>query len=118
MDRTSSPAYEVLRASSRRVLRLVESEIMRQGGGSAAVWNDMLECCASRRAYLPALCELAGLGFITVERHPKKHICRLANGWRDIASMHEAVRVSARARTLRHPPMTMPPQPATASVSA
>ena len=32
MDRMQSPAYEVLRASSRRVLRLVLNEIVRQGG--------------------------------------------------------------------------------------
>jgi len=33
--RTQSHAYLVLHASARRVLRLVESEIARQGGGRA-----------------------------------------------------------------------------------
>jgi hypothetical protein len=69
-DREQSPAYRALRASSRRVLRLVEAECGRQGGGSATIWNDQFEIACSRRAYLPALCELQELGFITVERFP------------------------------------------------
>ena len=46
---TQSHAYLVLRASARRVLRLVESEIARQGGGAATVYADQLEYCGSRR---------------------------------------------------------------------
>ena len=48
MDRMQSPAYEVLRASSRRVLRLVLNEIVRQGG-DATIYADMLEQTGSRR---------------------------------------------------------------------
>ena len=39
----------------------------------------MLEHCGSRRVYLRAMCELAGLGFITVDRYPKKHFARWTN---------------------------------------
>jgi hypothetical protein len=115
MDREHSPAYGILRASARHVLRLVESEIAQQGGGSAVIWNDMLEHCGSRRVYLPALCELAGLGFITVERYPKKHLCGLADGWRQIGSMREAALIAARARSQPKQPVMMPPQPASVS---
>jgi hypothetical protein len=41
----------VLRASARRVLRLVEIEITRQGGRVATVYTDQLELCGSRRIY-------------------------------------------------------------------
>ena len=44
-QRTQSHAYCVLRASARRVLRLVESEIARQGGDVATICTDQLEYC-------------------------------------------------------------------------
>ena len=37
----------MLRASARRVLRLVEIEITRQGGSVATVYTDQLELCGS-----------------------------------------------------------------------
>ena len=48
-ERTRSPAYAVLRASSRRVDRLIQSELARQGGGVATIFNDQFELCGSRR---------------------------------------------------------------------
>ena len=50
-ERTRSPAYAVLRASSRRVDRLIQSELARQGGGVATIFNDQFELCGSRRVY-------------------------------------------------------------------
>jgi hypothetical protein len=40
MDRESSPAFAVLRASSKRLLLFIEGEIARQGGGlSRSAWT-------------------------------------------------------------------------------
>lgn len=41
-EKTRSPAYLALRASARRVLRLVEAEIARQGSGVATIYTDQL----------------------------------------------------------------------------
>jgi len=55
-DRRRPLAYSVLRASTRRVLAMVEAEIARQGGGRVVIHNDQFEHCGSRRVYLPANC--------------------------------------------------------------
>jgi hypothetical protein len=60
-ERTRSPAYLALRASARRVLRLVEAEIARQGSGVATIYTDQFELCGSRRVYRPALAEIHAL---------------------------------------------------------
>ena len=119
MDRTQSPAYGVLRASARRVLQLVESEIAQAGRRQRRdLRNDMLEHCGSRRVYLRAMCEFGRLGLHHGrDRYPKKHICALDEALRQIRSMREAVLIAARARTQRMQPVTLPPQTA-ASVSA
>ena len=44
-ERTRSPAYLALRASARRVLRLVEAEIARQGSGVATIYTDQFGLC-------------------------------------------------------------------------
>ena len=44
-ERNLSPVYVVLRASARRVLRLIESEIARQGG-SATILSTCLKFVA------------------------------------------------------------------------
>jgi hypothetical protein len=70
----------------------------------------------SRRVWVPAMSELQGLGLFDVERLPKKYICAMSDRWRGITSKREALLASVRARRVqRRPPMTMPPQPATAS---
>ena len=43
----------------------------------------MLECCGSRRVYLPAMSELQALGLIDVERFPKAARCAMSGRWRD-----------------------------------
>ena len=93
----------MLRASARRVLRLVESEIARQGGGAATVYADQLEYCGSRRVYRPALAELHALGLIEVTRYPKRYVCRLSDGWRGVRTMRDA--------------LTRPPRPASTARS-
>ena len=45
-QRTQSPAFLALRASTKRVLRLVELEITRQGG-CATIFNDQFEIAAT-----------------------------------------------------------------------
>jgi hypothetical protein len=53
-DRMKSPAYEVLRASSRRLLLFIETEIARQGGGSATIYPDQFRVVGSIRIIVPA----------------------------------------------------------------
>ena len=112
----SSPAYGVLRASSRRLLRFIEYEIARNGGRPVMLYNDQFAVVGSVRVIPPGLSELHALGLIEVTRYPKRHMCALSERWRDIASKQDAIIISARARTLRMPPQT--PQPATASSHA
>jgi hypothetical protein len=72
-DRTQSPAYGVLRASSRRLLRFIEYEIARSGGDSVTLYADQLAVVGSIRVVLPGLSELSGLGLIDWQRLPKRH---------------------------------------------
>jgi hypothetical protein len=69
----------VLRASSRRVDRLIQSELARQGGGVATIFNDQFELCGSRRVYRPALAEIV--------RFPKRYTCRPSDRWREMRTM-------------------------------
>jgi hypothetical protein len=96
-ERARSPAYLVLRASARRVLRLIESELMRQGG-CATIYTDQLELCGSRRVYRPALAEIHALGLAEIARHPKRYVCRLSNRWLGIQNMRDALIASTMAR--------------------
>ena len=75
-ERDLSPAYAALRASARRVLRLIESEIARQGGDVATIYTDQLEVCGSRRVHVPAMSELHALGLAEIVRFPKRYVCR------------------------------------------
>jgi hypothetical protein len=84
-ERNRSPSYLMLRASARRVDRLIQAEIARQGG-CAVVYTDQLECCGSRRTYVPAMAELHALGLIEVTRHPKRYVCRLSDRWRQVTA--------------------------------
>ena len=53
-ERTQSPAYRTLRASSRRLLTFIESEVARQGGGRVVIFNGQFEMIGSRRVFCPA----------------------------------------------------------------
>lgn len=97
MVREFSSAYRVLRASARRVLRLIDAEIERQGG-CAVVGNDQLEFCGSRRVFRPAMAELHALGLAEVERYPKRYVCRASDRWRVLRTKREAMLVSAAVR--------------------
>ena len=46
MDRESSPAFAVLRASSKRLLLFIEGEIARQGGGPVTLRMDEFQVVA------------------------------------------------------------------------
>jgi hypothetical protein len=106
MDREASPAYQALRPSAGRLLAYCERAIARQGGHGATIYIDMLEKIGSRRVTTPAMSELHCLGLIECVRSPKRFDCRLSSRWRDIASMQEALVVSARARAERLPVTT------------
>ena len=98
MQWEESPAYEILRASTRRLLKYVMSEIARNGGGRVVIHNDQLEMIGSRRIYLTGLYELHTVGLLDVERFPKCHACQASDRWRDIGSTLEASMASAVAR--------------------
>jgi hypothetical protein len=110
VDRTKlnhSFAVAALRASSRRVLHLIESEIGRQGG-AATIYNDQLEMSGSRRVYLPALRELHALGLVDVVRLQRRHVCMPSNRWRGIGSLREATIIAGLAREARSAPRPVP----------
>jgi hypothetical protein len=90
MDRTSSPAYEILRASSRRLLKFLEGEIQRNGGGNVALFDDQLEVVGSRRVVLPAMSELNALGMFRIVRHQKRCLVSLSDGWKQITTKRDA----------------------------
>jgi hypothetical protein len=98
MQKEQSPAYEILRASTKRLLKFVTSEIARNGGGRVVIHNDQLEMIGSRRIYLTGLFELHTLGLLEVERYSKCHACRLSDRWRDIGSVLDAKTASAVVR--------------------
>jgi hypothetical protein len=114
-DRMKSPAYEVLRASSRRLLLFVEQEITRGGGGSATIYPDQFRVVGSIRIIVPGLDELNGLGLLDVQRYPKRCVCALSERWRDVVSRHDAVDISDAARAKRKLPVLTQPQPASVS---
>jgi hypothetical protein len=95
-ERNLSPAYTVLRASARRVDRLIQSEIERQGG-AATIYNDHLELCGSRRVWRPAMSELHALGLVEVVRFPKRYACRPSYRWREVTSQQAQI-ISVMAR--------------------
>jgi hypothetical protein len=97
MNREYSAAYKALRASARRVLRLIEFEVVRQGG-CAVIGNDELELCGSRRVWRPALAELDALGLAEVTRFPNFYECRRSERWRTLRTRQEARLISAAAR--------------------
>jgi hypothetical protein len=99
-ERNRSPAYTVLRASARRVDRLIQSEIARQGG-CATIFNDQFEICGSRRVWRPAAAEIGALGLAEITRHPKRYICRPSDRWRGL-TMQDALIASAMAREHRN----------------
>jgi hypothetical protein len=119
-ERTQSPAYEALRASSRRLLLFIEGEIARAGGGTVTIYADQFAVVGSIRVVLPGLSELHALGLIDVERFQKRHVCAMSERWRGVASRRDAVAISETARMQRTLPVITPPlpQPAMASSNA
>jgi hypothetical protein len=95
-ERNQSPSFLTLRASSRRVLRLIESEIARQGG-CATIFNDQFEICGSRRVWRPAAAELHALGLVEVVRFPKRYACRPSYRWREVTTQQAQI-ISVMAR--------------------
>ena len=98
-------------------MTFIESEVARQGGGRVVIFNDPFEMIGSRRVYLPGLNELHALGLVEITRYPKRHICQLLDGWREITTPKEAMIISGVARYQRKPPLPTPSQPATAATA-
>ena len=83
MQRESSPAYLVLRASARRLLAFIGTVEGQSGGPVVTIWNDQFEAVVgSRRVYLPGLHELSALGLIEARRLPKRHLIGRSDSWR------------------------------------
>jgi len=102
-ERTQSPAYRTLRASSRRLFKFIEREIARSDGGPVTLYSDEFEVVGSVRVVLPGLSELQGLGLIDWQRFPKRHVISRSDRWRDIETAKQAMIVSAIARGQRMP---------------
>lgn len=102
----SSPAYEALRPSTRRLLIFLEAEIQRQGGGSATIFADQLEMIGGRRVIVGGVSELHALGLIEAVRRVKRYDIRASQRWRDVKTQRDAVVIAGRARM-----RPMPPQP-------
>ena len=106
MQRERSPAYEILRPSSRRLLRVIDTELARNGGATI-IHNDQFEVVgSSTRVVLPGLAELHALGLIEVTRYPKR--CRVASSrrWQEITTADQARATSVAAREERPPVVT------------
>jgi hypothetical protein len=97
-EKTRSPAYLSLRASAKRVLKLVESEVARQGGAATTIHIDQLEVCGTRRVYRLALAEIHALGLLEIARYPKRYVCRPSDRWREIRTIQHAQITSTMAR--------------------
>jgi hypothetical protein len=82
----------VLRASSRRLLLFIETEIARQGGDSATIYPDQFRVVGSIRIIVPGLDELNGLGLLDVLRYPRRAVCKLSERWRDVAARYAPTR--------------------------
>jgi hypothetical protein len=113
MDRNASPAFEVLRPSSRRLLTFIEQAIER-AGGPVSLYADQLATIGSARIIRPGMSELHALGLIEAVRLTKRYECRLSYRWRDVRSMREAMLISIRARVRPMPPQPPQTQAATA----
>jgi hypothetical protein len=72
----------------------VESEVERPGG-CAVIFNDQLGQCGSRRVYRP----IHALGLAEITRHPKRYVCKLADGWREVRTMRDALIASHEITT-------------------
>ena len=106
MQRERSPAYEILRPSSRRLLRFIDTEVARNGG-AITLYNDQFEIVGSlTRVVLPGLAELHALGLIDVERYPKRCRVALSRRWERITTADQARATSVAAREERPPVVT------------
>jgi hypothetical protein len=61
-ERTKSPAYLALRASARRLLLFIETEVARQGGGAVTIYAD----------------QFSVVGSIRIVRRSKRHVISLS----------------------------------------
>jgi hypothetical protein len=82
----------------------IETEIARQGGGPVTLYADQFSVVGSVRVVLPGLSELQGLGLIDWKRFPKRYVIGLSDRWHNIATVEQAMGVSAVARVRGMPP--------------
>ena len=109
MERNESPAWQVMRPSTRRLLKFIDTEIERQGGGAAVVFTDQLAMIGSRRVYVGGVSELHALGLIEAVRRVKRYDIRASQRWRDVKTQRDAVVIAGRARMQPMPPQTSHP---------
>jgi hypothetical protein len=96
-DRQDSAAFKALRASSRRLLLFVETEIARQGG-AATIFDDQFKVVGSRRIVTPGIAELHALGLVEHKRKVKCSVLQASDRWKSVRSLRDARELSELAR--------------------
>jgi hypothetical protein len=101
MDRSdvlTSPAYQTLSPSSKRVLHLIIGETERNGGEPVSLSHDWFEAKMARGSSIKAVKQLRALGFVTVETGKRgTNTFAFCDGWREV-NAEEAQRRVALAR--------------------
>jgi hypothetical protein len=107
-----SPAYAVLRLSTRRALTAITDAIANQGGPAELSHDKFEQQGISRTMIGPALRELAALGFVEISvGAKKKNRFTLCDRWRSVTSLQEAQLISGDARAARPQPSKKPERP-------
>ena len=96
-DYANSPAFSVLRPSTRRLLAYIAALVERNNNNPTTIWHDELETVGSRSVIGPGLRELTALGFITRTLDIKRSTFALADQWQSL-SKRDALLTSATAR--------------------
>ena len=111
-DRKSSPAFQMLPRSARRVFAAIETAIGDGSCASVSFTDFRLDHHIGRRSISVSLKLLDHLGLIEIEPGPRLvNVFRLSNRWRCIDEV-EAVRLAALAREVKpHRTFGKPPEP-------
>ena len=100
-DRASSPAYQMLPRSARKVFAAIERAIGDGTSASVSYIDFRLDHGIARKSVSPSLKLLDHLGLIEIEPGPRLvNIFRFSNRWRTVDEV-DAVRLAALAREVK-----------------